>query len=32
MEYRLVNENFKHDYIRNLVSLYGADADKLLNP
>lgn len=32
MEYQLVNQNFKYDYIEQLVKTYGADANHLLNP
>lgn len=32
MKYRLVNENFTKNYIKQLVNSYGADASILNNP
>lgn len=31
MKYNLVNENFKSDYVRQLVESRGGDYDKLIN-
>lgn len=32
MEYKLCNENYKSDYVKQLVASWGADADVLRDP